>query len=101
MFNITCEMCGETFEAKSKLARYCEECKIERRRQRHAVYRERKRMMAKEAARKGCDIRNISDRKYFKSEIRDANMIDIAKIAKEARKLGMTYGQFVARGRCV
>lgn len=99
MFNITCEMCGETFEAKSKLARYCEECKIERRRQRHAVYREIKRIMAKEAARKGCDIRNVSDRKYIKAEIKDENMIDIAKIAKEARKRGMTYGQFVAAQR--
>ena len=74
-----CEMCGETFEAKSKLAR----------------------LMAKEAERKGCDIRNVSDRKYIKAEIKDENMIDIARIAKEARKRGMTYGQFVARGRCV
>lgn len=96
-----CEMCGKTFEAKSKIARYCEECKIERRRQRNAVYRERKRIMAKEAARKGCDIRNISDRKYIKAEIKDENMIDISRIAKEARKRGMTYGQFVAMGRCV
>lgn len=99
MFNITCEMCGETFEAKSKLARYCEDCKIKRINQRNAVYRERKRIMAKEAKRKGCDIRNVSERKYIKAEIKDENMIDIAKIAKEARKRGMTYGQFVAAQR--
>lgn len=92
MFTITCEMCGETFEAKSKIARYCEECKIERRRQRHAVYRERKRMMAKEAERKG---RNM------KAEIKDENMMDISQIAKEARKRGMTYGQFVAKERYI
>lgn len=100
MFNITCEMCGKTFEAKSKIARYCAGCRIERRKQRNAVYRERKRIMAKEAKRKGCDIRNVSERKYIKAEIKDENMIDIAKMAKEARKHGMTYGQFVARGRC-
>ena len=87
-----CEMCGETFEAKSKLARYCEECKIERRRQRNAVYRERKRIMAKEAARKGRDM---------KAEIKDENMMDISQIAKEARKRGMTYGQFVAKERYI
>lgn len=101
MFKITCEMCGKTFEAKSKSARYCEDCKIERINQRNAVYRERKRIIAKEAKRKGCDIKNVSDRKYIKAEIKDENMIDISRIAKEARKRGMTYGQFVARGRCV
>ena len=92
MFTIICEMCGKTFEAKSKIARYCEECKIERINQRNAVYRERKRIMAKEAARKGCDM---------KAEIKDENMMDISQIAKEARKRGMTYGQFVAKERYI
>lgn len=94
MFNITCEMCGKTFEAKSKLAKYCESCKAIRIYNRNAEYRAWKR--EKKAMHKEQNARDAANKKYIATEIPNDNMKYIASISKEARKSGMTYGQYVA-----
>ena len=90
MFKITCEMCGETFEAKSKLARYCEECRPIRFAQKQKEYKSKKKREKKIEGQKG------NGGKVQVCLDKD-NMKQIAILAKKARQVGMNYGEYVGR----
>ena len=84
-----CEMCGETFEAKSKLARYCEDCRLIRFSQKQKEYK------AKKRREKQIEEQKKRQKKEARSD--KDNMQQIAVLAQKARQIGMTYGEYVGR----
>ena len=78
MLKTECQMCGCTFEAKSNRARFCMECRKQRK---------------KEFER----IRTFGRAFSLDAKKKEKNFLGIAEISVKAKNLGISYGQYVAR----
>ncbi len=78
MFQINCEDCGASFEAKTNNRRFCDACNRQR----------------------DIDRKRNSRRMYMKPpaehERPQKPTVDLVTVAVAARKAGMTYGKYVA-----
>lgn len=80
-----CAVCGKSFEAHRETEVCCsKECKDERRREQIRSYRRDK-----------AQEKKFEEQKKKKQVSRNKN--SLTEIAIEARKAGMTYGQYVAK----
>lgn len=78
MVLVECDFCGRTFEAGNRSAKLCPECRKVRRR---------------DAERRRRAGRRVKQEKTNS----ECNEMSAAEISAEARKLGISYGQYVAR----
>jgi predicted nucleic acid-binding Zn-ribbon protein len=87
-----CEICGETFAAKSPQARFCPACRVERRRE-----------QSKEWDSRNSEIRKAKQlERYYTAKARDKSLpakpaVSIAERCRQAAEMGLTYGQYMAK----
>lgn len=79
---VVCRICAKEFEAVGRNAKFCPVCKIIRQREKQREY-DRKSYLKK------CRIADAEKAAAKSSE-------EIPRIAREAAKLGMSYGHYVA-----
>lgn len=81
-FTKPCADCGTIIEADAPNRKYCDECRLKRRRKREAGYAQAKRERNRERKRK---------LRFFVE-----NHHEISLVAQAAREAGMTYGKYTA-----
>lgn len=76
-----CARCGKKIDAVWPNQKYCEDCRLEIKRESDRYYQNLKKQRQKTAAQKP----------------RSSGIKSISEVAAEARACGMTYGQYMAR----
>lgn len=94
IFQKPCEICGETFAAKSPQARFCPACGLKRKREQSRSWGEKN-----SEYRKARQLERYYAEKA-KSKSRPAKpAVSIEERCRQAAEMGLSYGQYMAKYR--